>query len=289
MMQSQKSKTKQKFEFQAIGTQWSIDADVDKGIREKILNRIDQFDKAYSRFRSDSLVTKISQKAGQYEMPSDAKLLIDFYRQLYDISDRKVTPLIGSVMVEAGYDKQYSFRPSKLHSPPAWDDVLDFQQTKLITREPVQFDFGAAGKGYLVDIIGDLLLENGISDFCINAGGDMLIHGSPRFIGLENPDDFSEAIGQITLENKALCASAGNRRKWAQFHHTIDPITLKSPTRIKAIWVMAKTAMLADGIATALYFVEPEKLAQQFDFEYAMIVGEDIKYSQNFNAEFFRS
>ncbi len=286
-MQSQKSKTKQKLEFQAIGTQWSIDADLSDKLCDKILRRIEQFDSVYSRFRRDSLVTKISQKAGTYILPDDAHKLMDFYRQLYNCSDGRVTPLIGSVMEQAGYDRQYSFQPKQLHSPPAWNDVLDLDFPKLTTLQPVQLDFGAAGKGYLVDIIGDLLHAANITDFCINAGGDILVQGKTT-VGMENPDNFSEVIGLVTIENGALCASAGNRRQWANFHHTIDPVTLQSPKGIKAIWVRAKTTMLADGIATALYFVEPNKLLQHFDFEYAMIVGEDLKFSKNFKAEFFK-
>ncbi len=288
MMQFQKSKTKHKLEFQAIGTRWTIDADIAADVTKKILKKIDEFDKNYSRFRTDSLVTKISLQPGTYELPSDAKLLIDFYHQLYDATGGLVTPMIGSVMEEAGYDKQLSFQSKKLHSPPAWDNAIDFNFPKLTTSQPIQLDFGAAGKGYLVDIISQLLHENNIFNYCINAGGDMLIKGQPKIVGLENPDDFSQAIGSVTVVDEAICASAGNRRKWADFHHTINPKTLQSPTSVKAIWVRAKTTMLADGIATALYFIDPVKLHEQFTFEHAIIKEDDsIEFSQGFNATYF--
>jgi thiamine biosynthesis lipoprotein len=52
--------------------------------------------------------------------------------------------------------------------------------------------------------------------------------------------------------------------------------------------VVAENGLLADGLSTALYFVEPDELAKHFDFEYA-IVNEDmsLNYSPNFPAEFF--
>ena len=71
------------FIFPAIGTKWIID--IFKGLskveEEKISilikNRIDLFDIAYSRFREDSLVTKISKKVGEYILPEDAKPMMD--------------------------------------------------------------------------------------------------------------------------------------------------------------------------------------------------------------------
>jgi thiamine biosynthesis lipoprotein len=59
------------FNFEAIGTKWHIDIyeKLDKTEKSKLFSkikdRIDLFDKAYSRFRADSLVTKMSLPAGR--------------------------------------------------------------------------------------------------------------------------------------------------------------------------------------------------------------------------------
>lgn len=289
MMQSKIFNNKQKLEFQAIGTSWTIEADLDSALEKTIAKMIDEFDRTYSRFRSDSLVTKMSQKAGEYKLPSDAKTLFDFYKQLYRISNGLVTPLIGGLMEDTGYDANYSLVPKdSLRKPPTWDNALEYKFPQLIIKQPVMLDIGAAGKGYLVDIIGSILQRRSIEHFCINSGGDILIKDSQQRVALENPYDTDQAIGFVDIKNGAICGSAGNRRRWGEFHHTINPNTQKSPAGIDAIWVRAKTAMLADGIATALYFVAPEKLSQLFEFEYAMIVDKDIQFSKNFNAEFFR-
>ena len=70
------------FDFGAIGTTWHIDVYQEISDSKKseifgyIQNRIEIFDKAYSRFRSDSLVTEMSQKSGEYVLPDDAICLI---------------------------------------------------------------------------------------------------------------------------------------------------------------------------------------------------------------------
>jgi thiamine biosynthesis lipoprotein len=68
----------------------------------------------------------------------------------------------------------------------------------------------------------------------------------------------------------------------------MDPETLQSVDQIKATWVVADSALVADGIATALFFVAPERL-HQFTFEYLIIndLGQ-YKCSPDFPAELFK-
>ena len=166
--------------FSAIGTKWRIDAqtslsDPEWGkLMERVAARIEEFDVAYSRFRDDSLVAQISRAAGQYELPPDGPRLVEFYRRLYDATDGLVTPLIGQVMADAGYDASYSFEEKPLAEPPAWDAVLNLSGRRLEVKQAALLDFGAAGKGYLVDIVGALLAAAGATVFCVNAGGDIL-------------------------------------------------------------------------------------------------------------------
>ena len=79
------------------------------------------------------------------------------------------------------------------------------------------------------------------------------------------------AIGTVRLSNRSLCASAGNKRRWGDFHHIIDPTILRSPDRIVATWVLAADTMTADGLATALFFTSAESLQTRFKFSYALL------------------
>lgn len=286
---------KAEYVFDAIGTQWIITAEIPEGIdgektKQDILSRIAIFDKDYSRFRSDSLVSEIAKKAGTYTLPDDAKLMMALYKELYKITDGAFTPLIGQTLSDAGYDAKYSFKPGHIKKTPKWEDALDYKHPILKTSVPVLLDFGAAGKGYLVDIVSELLLKKGIKIFVVNAGGDIRVCGEKVRIGLEHPQDTSLAIGVASIANKSICGSAGNRRVWDRYHHIINPHTLTSPKNIIAAWVVADTAMLADGLTTCLYFVSPEELSKHFKFEY-MIIFEDnsIESSQSFPAELFLS
>ncbi len=193
-------------------------------------------------------------------------------------------------MSDAGYDAAYSLQSKVLSTPPRWKDVLDFHGEVLTTTQPVLLDFGAAGKGYLVDLIGELLTQQGIASFCIDAGGDMLYRRSDVTlrVGLEHPDDPSQVVGVAELHGQALCGSAGNRRAWGEYHHIIDPHTLTSPRHIKATWAVATDTMTADGLATALFFTTPQKLRKHFQFEYIIIYTDNhLEYSPAFPGHIF--
>src|ERR1035437_7079126 len=284
------------FNFEAIGTKWHIDIyekldETEKSkLFSKIKDRIDLFDKAYSRFRADSLVTKMSREGGIFTLPDDAEPMLSLYRDLYVHTNGLVTPLIGNLISDAGYDAQYSLKQkNKLEPPPAWDEAIEYKHPTLFVKKPVLLDFGAAGKGYLVDLVGKVLEENNINEYCIDAGGDILFKGAkPIRIGLEDPENKEKVIGVGILGNGSICGSAGNRRKWGNFTHIINPKTLTSPTNIIAVWVLAETALLADALATFLFFVKAHTLADAYKFEYVLIHKDrSFEKSANFSGEIF--
>lgn len=267
------------FAFEAIGTSWKISIDQElspagrTALLDKIMARIDRFDRSFSRFREDSDVTKWSRAAGAYPLPEDAAPLFALYRAMYDATGGAFTPLIGQTMVDAGYDANYSLKPKDaIATPLAWDEAMVVGVDEIEIRRPALLDFGAAGKGHLVDLVGALLRDEGFASFCVDAGGDILCRGPhPTRVGLENPSATDEAIGIATVRDGSVCGSAGNRRAWGGFHHTIDPRTLQSPTDVIATWAFAPTAAVADALSTCLYLVAPETLTGVAPFEYVVL------------------
>lgn len=285
--------------FEAIGTVWDVRIfDPLENISwvelsRQIQERIQVFDKAYSRFRSDSLITQMSKYAGAYSLPGDGFELLHFYELLYEATEGKVTPLIGQAMVDAGYDAAYSFEHHQMQAPPKWEDVLTYDHGTITVKQPVLLDFGAAGKGYLVDIISDLIEAAGVRAYLINAGGDIMQRsegGKGVTVALENPQNTSEAIGTLELTNRSLCASAGSKRAWGDYTHIIDPATLLSPRNILASWVLADDTLTADGVATALFFSDPEVLQKDFKFSYALLNADmSLNYAPDFPVTVFEA
>lgn len=269
-----------RLEFEAIGTHWQIDLPAvltvpeQASVQADIRKTIADYDQLYSRFRSDSIVQRLAQQAGSYHLPSHATELFQLYHQLYQLTDGAFTPLIGSTLEQAGYDADYSLQPKTLTRPQSWEEVIQFQDNELTLTHPALLDFGAGGKGQLVDLVSAVIEQAGITDYCVDAGGDLRQRTSqaePLRVGLEHPQQLAQAIGIVALKNQSLCGSAGNRRQWGKYHHIINPQTLTSPTKIMATWVVADTTLLADAVATALFFVPPEQLYAVGQFEYLVV------------------
>jgi FAD:protein FMN transferase len=252
--------------------------------------RIAEFDRVYSRFRDDSLVARIATEPGSYHFPPDAGELFALYRELYEATDGAVTPLVGRALETLGYDRAYSLQP--LGAPravPPWDEAFGWDGSRLTVLRPVTVDVGAAGKGYLVDLVAGLLRDHGVDECVVDASGDMLHRGAGSLrVALEHPLDSSRAIGVFELRNRALCASATNRRTWGEgLHHIIDVAT-GLPTRgVIATWVIADSALLADGLATALFFATEAQLSR-FDFQFVRMFSDGrVEHSAQFDGELF--
>jgi thiamine biosynthesis lipoprotein len=281
-----------KHAFGAIGTKWQIETaePLSRQTVHDIDTLIESYDKTYSRFRSDSTVTQMTKAAGTYIFSDDSIELMKFYRTLYTVTNGQVTPLIGSMLEKAGYDATYSLQAQKLLALPSWDEAMQWNGATVTTTQPITLDIGAAGKGYLIDSLGSLLKRNNIDEYVIDASGDLIHKGSSEnIVGLEHPLDPSKIIGTIAVQNSSLCASASNRRAWNNdMHHIFNP-NMKQPVRDTiATWVIAQQAMIADGIATALFFTDPKKLLQSFDFHYLRMHRDgSIEYSSKFKEGLF--
>lgn len=281
--------------FEAIGTRWQIDTDRALGPAEwrRLQSRIAEFDRTWSRFRGDSLVSRLAQAAGTVEFPGEAVPLIDLFRRLYDGTDGAVSPLVGGTLADLGYDATYRFTPAAtIRSTPGWDESMRWDGPVVTTTRPIVLDVGAAGKGYLVDILGELLASFGVASFVVDGSGDLLHRGNDSIrIGLEHPGEPGKVIGVAPLSDDALAASAGNRRTWAGRHHIVDPRTGEPVRDVVATWVIAGSAMVADGLATALFFTSPPRtprLATAFGADWLRVLATGTAHwSPTFEGELF--
>ena len=279
--------------FEAIGTAWQIDTrePLASDVRAAVLDRIEEFDCAWSRFRDDSLVTQMSERAGTWTLPDEAADLLGFYAELHDVSDGAVNPLIGQTLSDLGYDAGYSLTVSaEPAGVPPWSSV-ELSGGVLTTTQPVLIDVGAAGKGLLVDLVASIVGQE-VTQFTIDASGD-LYHGgtAPLRIALEHPLDPTRAIGIAEIDPEdALCASATNRRAWGDgLHHVIDARTGRPTDDVIATWVVVpQSCMRADGLATAHFFADPALLMERFDHQFVRMHADGrVQWSPDFPGEIF--
>ncbi|MFH5877999.1 FAD:protein FMN transferase [Arthrobacter sp. NA-172] len=281
------------FSFDGIGTRWEISTpeQLSGAVRGKLLEVVEDYDRSYSRFRGDSLIAGLSREAGSVTLPAGGAELEALFGKLYRLSHGAMTPLIGGSLEQLGYGADYALRPLGHPVPaPRWEDVLLWTGTEITTSAPLVLDIGAAGKGQLVDLTAAVLRAAGITEFIVDASGDMLHSGpEPLSVALEHPYDPTQAIGVVELHGGALCASAANRRAWGDgLHHVLDGATGRPIQTVVATWAMAATTMEADALATALFMVDPKTLEEEFDFSWLNVYSDGhAAFSAGFEGTLF--
>jgi thiamine biosynthesis lipoprotein len=143
-----------------------------------------------------------------------------------------------------------------------------------LARRGQSITLGGIAKGLIVDRAVAKLRESGLTDFLVQAGGDMYAagrHGDrPWRVGIQDPRaggsqtrsaDTSFAL--LELENGAFNTSGDYERFVIQnakrYHHIIDPHTGYPVTHTRSVTVLAPTSFLADTLDTAVFVLGPEK------------------------------
>lgn len=255
--------------FDAIGTGWEIESDRELTDAERANVRavIERFDREWSRFRPDSVVTSLVD-GGSAVLPADAAAMLDAYLVLSEATDGAVNPLVGGSLSALGYDASISLVDSGARAAPVeWPSILGWRD-RLTLAGPGIIDVGALGKGRLVDLVQKALAAVPGS-LVVDASGDLAVRGKDVRVGLEHPFDPARAIGVATIRDQALCASAINRRAWGDgLHHVLDARSGLPVRAWAATWAIAAEAMHADAVATALFFDGGTGLAAEWGVEW---------------------
>lgn len=282
--------------FDAIGTHWRITtpAPLRPALRREVDDVVERYDRTFSRFRPDSAVTRLAETGGPVDLGPWAPPLLDLLIRLALLTAGAMTPLVGGPLAHLGYGAGYRLEAAAGYraAPPIGTLHLD---GSTATIEPgVVLDVGSAGKGQLVDLVVGLLADAGHAAFTVDASGDLRTAGPPLRVALEHPFDPASAIGVVTVQDAAVAGSAPNRRTWTasdgrRLHHVLDGRTGAPVDTIAATWAIAASAMLADALATALFLVPPETLADAFDFTWLRMATDGrAHWSPGLPGEVFR-
>lgn len=147
----------------------------------------------------------------------------------------------------------------------------------------------AIAKGFGVDRVAATLAGLGLADFMVEIGGDLYAtgnnpEGEPWRIGIERPDATNRSVEEIVNLSGLGMATSGDYRNYfeedgVRYSHIIDADTGRPITHETAsVTVLAETAMLADGWATALLALGQERgmdLAEDADLAVFFMVRDE--------------
>ena len=198
-------------------------------------------------------------------------------RHVYEATGGAFDPTIGPLV------NAWGFGPEKdVHflSQEQIDSLLllvdfskiTFSQSHAIKPSGMYLDFSAIAKGYAIDLVGNFLRKQGVQDFMVEIGGEVIASGvnekgSVWNIGIEDPlvkREEQKLFAIVRLENRAV-ATSGNYRNYFErdgriYAHIIDPRTgYTSEQSILSASVFAADCMTADAYATAFMVLGVEE------------------------------
>jgi thiamine biosynthesis lipoprotein len=114
-------------------------------------------------------------------------------------------------------------------------------------------------KGWSVDRAGALLLAADVTDWSINAGGDILVHGRPSpgrdwRIGIQHPRQ-RDAIATVVAGTDLAVATSGT---YERGDHIVDARAGGTLDRLLSVTVVGPDLALADAYATAAFSMADE-------------------------------
>lgn len=237
----------QRVTFQAMGTRCEIQYACDDLKRAAAFERtavawVQAFEAKYSRFRDDSLISRINTAAGRewVEVDADMEQLLKLCDTLFFLTQGILDPTALPLLRIWNYKAEHLVLPTESEIAAArrlvgWSKVQRAPGKIFLPEAGMALDFGGFGKEYAVDIVAQIAVDLGITNVLVDFGHDLRALGNPPgrpgwHIGLEDPKQPGSSVGSVALGGSRGIASSGDylRRfthEGKRYGHIIDPRT----------------------------------------------------------------
>lgn len=212
-----------------------------EGADEAARRRLEQLESRWSRFRSDSDISRINSARGSWTAVSrDTLVLLRFMQEAHLATDGAYNPTVLPDTLRLGDDRSrtdgapsHTSRGARRHSDLRAIEI-DASIGGVRVPPDMTIDAGGIGKGLAADLVADEMLEVGASGACINIGGDLRCAGLPPTdhgwrVDIRAADDFERIESTVWVDNGAVATSTPAARTWVgqdgEHHHIIDPST----------------------------------------------------------------
>ena len=271
-----KHKTTPTFTTEGLGTRWIIElingeTDFPPALAKRLKAAITSFDENYSRFKEHSFFCQLNRYSVLLKPPKELVDMFAFAHKMHTATEGAFDISVGGSLQELGYGT-----PSKAKGiyPGFWQETA-YSTDELRIPIGAAVDLGGYGKGWLIDMLGVLLEQEGHPYYVIYGGGDILVSAKqPIELGLEHPYDPQKIIGTTHIKNGSLAVSSIVKRRWVKdgtsYHHIIDPATNKpSSNGVVTTYVKGASALIADTLSTIILLLPDleTKLRAQFSVE----------------------
>ena len=240
---------------------------------------IERLEQKFSRYREDSLATRINQSAGDaagIEVDEETAALLDFADTAYHESEGRFDPTSGVLRRVWNFRKGElpdRFELEETRALVGWSK-LEWNRPRLVLpQKGMQLDFGGFVKEYAADRVAELCRERGLTSGLIDLGGDLAAvgphpNGDSWLVGIRNPRNPSVAIARFKLHAGGLATSGDYERfmiiDGQRYSHLLDPRTGEPHRRGPACVSVTAPHCLIAGAASTIAMLHSEDEASEF-------------------------
>jgi FAD:protein FMN transferase len=233
---------------------------------------VQRIEAKYSRYRADSVTTRINRSAGHAPVPIDAETaaLLAYADRCHAQSGGRFDLTSGVLRGAWDFGRCDPQLPDKASLAAAkaligWADVEWSERSIRLPRAGMEIDFGGIGKEYAADRMATICVEHGIAHGLVNLGGDVRAigtqpGGAPWRVGIRHPREDGKAVAYVDLADGAVATSGDYERFFEldgrRYCHILDPRTGMPVAHWQSVSVVAPLCIVAGSCSTIAMLME---------------------------------
>ncbi len=309
------SKTEVLLQGRTMGTTYNIkvvatkEQVIELQLQEQIDAALKQVNQEMSTYIPSSEISTFNQSSSTEAFkvsPGFARVLKESIR-LGKLSKGKLDITVGPLVNLWGFGPEQ--RPETIPSDALLQetrtriglDKLTLTGNELSKAIPnLYIDLSTIAKGYGVDVVAELIEENGFTNYLVEIGGELRLKGFKSTgelwaIAVEKPISNERSVQQVIIPKDNAVATSGDYRNYFEadgerFSHIIDPATGKPIKHsLVSVTVIHPSSMTADGLSTSLMVMGVEQglaFAKEHDLAALFISKTENGFDEHFTVKF---
>ena len=249
---------------------WLSD-DIGPQLQTKIDLKLAQLNAQVSTYDPQSTIAQYNQSPTQtpIKIAPEFETIANTASELYQLTQGKLDVTMGPLV------NLWGFGPDSITQLPTEPQIQQALQKMGLNSFTLsngyiqknvagaKLDFAAIAKGYGVDMVAQLLTEQGIEHYMVEIGGEIKLQGhnqaqQPWRVAILQPTDNQQNIQKVIQAGDMAIATSGDYMNYYEYqqqryNHLLDPSTGKPiQSSLASVTVLHQSCMVADGYATAL-------------------------------------
>ncbi len=216
------------------------------------------------------------------EMVKRAKAYCKKYKGVFDVTIGPLSDLWGfSTDKEIVLPKDKTIKALDRLVNYKYLEINETDTTVFLKKKGMSIDLGGIAKGYAIDRGSAVLKKWEITNFILNAGGDIYVSGTKDKetswkVGIKHPRKNNDLIAEFNLKDYAVATSGDYERfkiiNGIRYHHILNPATGYPGRLSQSSTVLAPTAEEADATATYVFLVGWKEALTDKSLDYPLLM-----------------